>query len=61
MKKLVSAVVISSAVLAMLLPVVNPVNLSISNVPNQGQILTADGGPQPIPPVPPPMMDGSAV
>ena len=61
MKKLVSAVVISLAVVAMLLPVLHSVNPSISNVLNKGQVLTADGGPQPIPPVPPPMMNGSTV
>jgi hypothetical protein len=53
MKNLVSAVVVSLAVLAMLLPVMNPVNQSISNVPNQGVVLAADGGPQPPPPLPP--------
>jgi len=53
MKKVLSAVAISLAVLAMLLPVMNPVNLSISNVPNKGQVLLADGGPNPLPPLPP--------
>jgi len=56
MKKLVSAVVISLAVVTMLLPVVKHVNLSISNVPSTGTVLMADGGPNP-PPVPPPPMD----
>ena len=57
MKKLVSAVVISLAVVTMmLLPVINHVNLSISNVPGTGAVLTADGGPNP-PPVPPPPKD----
>jgi len=53
MKKLVSATVISLAVLAMLLPVMTPVNLSISTVPNHGLVLVADGGPMPPPPLPP--------
>ncbi len=53
MKKLVSAVVISLAVVTMLLPVINHVNLSISNVPGTGTVLMADGGSNP-PPVPPP-------
>jgi len=53
MKKLVSAVVTSLTVVSMLLPGINHVNLSISNVPGTGAILTADGGPNP-PPVPPP-------
>jgi hypothetical protein len=53
MQKTFSAVVISLAVLAMLLPVMNPVNLSIGNSLDQGQVVTADGGPNP-PPVPNP-------
>jgi hypothetical protein len=54
MQKLLSAVVISLAVLAMLLPVLSPVNLSISHVQDKGQVLTADGEPFPIPiPIPP--------
>ena len=53
MKTIVSAVAISLAVVAMLLPVISPVNLSISNVPEKGRTLRADGGPNPIPPYPP--------
>jgi len=55
MKKAISAVVVSVAVVAMLLPVVIPVNLSISNVPHQGQVLLADGGPDPVPGPKPPV------
>jgi hypothetical protein len=53
MKKIVSTVAISLAVVAMLLPVISPVNLSISNVPGERRTLRADGGPNPIPPSPP--------
>jgi hypothetical protein len=53
MNKLVSVAVISLAVLAMLLPVMHAVNLSISNAPYRGQVLTAQGNPKPLPPLPP--------
>jgi hypothetical protein len=52
MKKLVSALVFSLAILAMLLPVMNDVNQGISNATGTGVVLTADGGPNP-PPIPP--------
>jgi hypothetical protein len=59
MKKLVSVAVISLAVLAMLLPVMNAVNQSISNVPGSGQMLTAQGNPKPLPPLPPTQAEGA--
>ena len=53
MKKLISAAIVSLAVLAMLLPVINAVNTECGNATGTGVVLTADGGPNP-PPVPTP-------
>jgi hypothetical protein len=53
MKKIVTAAAIFLAAVAMLLPVISPVNPSISNVPGPGRVLRADGGPNPLPPSPP--------
>jgi hypothetical protein len=59
MKKPISAVLVALAVLAMLLPVMNAVKPSISNVAGPGQVLVAEGNPQPLPPVPPARSEGN--
>jgi hypothetical protein len=53
MKKIINCTCLATAFLLMLLPVISAVNQSSSNLPGQGPVLTADGGPLPLPPLPP--------